>query len=736
MNSALLLAAALALLAGAANAQPGEALLQSKACLGCHAMDKRVMGPAFREVAAKYRNDPEAERKLLAALKEGKGHPVKAEATEAELKVMLKHLLAAQAAAVKSTVPAAGAKAAAPAAAALDNATCLGCHGNQGFAVPGANGKARALHVRKDKFEHSVHGKRQCVECHKDITEIPHPLGVTHKVSCVTCHDDLWKAAQKDGTTAEHARLGAVVQQIDRYMKSIHARPSRDDQSRTNATCYNCHDPHYVYPQGSAERAQWRLNIPNACGACHARERETYATSVHGREVLEKGNPAAAICSDCHTTHDIDDPAKASTKLVIVKNCGGCHAESFRTYTGTYHGQVHTLGYTHTAKCYDCHGSHGVQRVSAPASSVHPDRRLATCQKCHADATPGFVSFAPHATTHDLERFPQLWLSAKFMIGLLAGTFAFFWTHTALWFYREYKERKQRTPRPHLMTGEMPGELAQAQGRYYRRFAFMWRLAHLLFAVSLMVLTLTGMAVFYADSAWAPVVMKALGGPKTAAIIHRVSAVIFASVFFAHLVYVAVRIARTWNTFRWFGPRSMIPNWQDLKDILAMFQWFLGKGPRPVFDRWSYWEKFDYWAPFWGVTIIGVSGVMMWLPALTASVLPGWVFNVAALVHGEEALLAALFLFTVHFFNNHFRPDKFPLDVVMFTGAVPVEEFRREHTVEYNRLVETGQLEKYLVEVPSRPMALGSRILGFTLIGFGLTLLVLVLVGFFSSNGH
>jgi hypothetical protein len=88
----------------------------------------------------------------------------------------------------------------------------------------------------------------------------------------------------------------------------------------------------------------------------------------------------------------------------------------------------------------------------------------------------------------------------------------------------------------------------------------------------------------------------------------------------------------------------------------------------------------------------------------------------------------------VHFFNNHFRPDKFPLDVVMFTGAMPLEEFKHEHTVEYNRLVATGELSTYLVDAPSRPMTLGSKILGFSLIGFGLILLVLVLTGFIGST--
>jgi hypothetical protein len=169
---------------------------------------------------------------------------------------------------------AADAKGAGP--AVIDNAVCLSCHGNEGFAVPGANGRPRSLHVVGDKFEKSVHGKRLCVECHKDITAIPHEKTGPLKVSCVQCHQDLWEAAKKEDKTKEFARLGVVVEQIDHYMRSIHARPNREDQSRTNATCYNCHDAHYVYPKDSPVRAEWRLGIPNACGKCHAKQREEY----------------------------------------------------------------------------------------------------------------------------------------------------------------------------------------------------------------------------------------------------------------------------------------------------------------------------------------------------------------------------------------------------------------------------------------------------------------------------
>ncbi len=160
-----------------------------------------------------------------------------------------------------------------------------------------------------------------------------------------------------------------------------------------------------------------------------------------------------------------------------------------------------------------------------------------------------------------------------------------------------------------------------------------------------------------------------------------------------------------------------------------MFKWFVGVGPKPLFDKWTYWEKFDYWAPFWGVAVFGVTGVMLWFTDFTASILPGWVFNVAPILHGWEAVLEVFVLVVWHFFNNHWRPENFPLDIRMFTGVVPVEKFRREHTLEYNRLVASGRLADYIVDAPSRPMTVGSQILGFFLVGVGLILLIFIEYG-------
>jgi cytochrome b subunit of formate dehydrogenase len=610
----------------------------------------------------------------------------------------------------------------------LSNDRCLRCHGKEGFSREDAAGRERNLYVNADVFRSSVHGGRDCVGCHQDITKVPHRKGVEHKVGCVQCHLEEWGKVQAEGAEGENTTLSTVVDHIQSYMDSLHARPRIDDQSRTNATCHDCHGSHDIRPVDREARSDNYMNLPNVCGTCHADVLAQYQTSVHGREVAS-GNTAAAVCADCHSRHGVGEVHDAEGRVAITASCGGCHQDSLASYENTYHGKVTRLGYGETAKCYDCHGSHRIQRVDDPASQVHRDNRLETCQKCHEEATAGFVTFQPHGTSHDREKYPQMWFASTFMIGLLIGTFAFFWLHSALWFYREYRDRKEGKNRPHVMMEELPAEFTQGK-THFRRFTKWWRLAHLVGAVSIMTLTLTGISVLYADSSWAPYVMRFLGGPETAGYIHRAAAIGFMGVFFIHLIYFAIRIGRNWRTFEWFGPNSLVPGLQDLTDAIAMFRWFFGLAPRPAMDRFTYWEKFDYWAPFWGMTIIGLSGLMMWFPEVTASIFPGWVFNVAAIVHGEEAFLAAVFLFTVHFFNNHFRPDKFPQDTTMFTGRVPLEIYKHEHRREYERLLASGELEKYLVDAPSVPQAQSASLLGATLITIGLTLLTLVILGF------
>lgn len=159
--------------------------------------------------------------------------------------------------------------------------------------------------------------------------------------------------------------------------------------------------------------------------------------------------------------------------------------------------------------------------------------------------------------------------------------------------------------------------------------------------------------------------------------------------------------------------------------MLRHMRWFVGRGRRPTFDRYTYWEKFDYWAVFWGMAIIGGSGAMLWFPVLFSHVVPGWLFNIALLVHGEEALLAVGFIFTIHFFNSHLRPEKFPMDMVIFTGRVPMEELRHERPGEYARLLETGELDRLVVSAPSDGVWTAGRAVGAVAVAVGVMLLCL-----------
>ena len=629
-------------------------------------------------------------------------------------------------------------------------ASCAGCHGDQGIstnpATPNLAGQdSKYLVDALQSYKNGTYSNTMMAGVASTLDEAtmknlaafyaglePQPVNVSgqpsapgaqgpnlSKATCLGCH------GQPDfSTTLANGQTRSLFVSADHFADSVHG----------SFQCTTCHTnvteiPHKVAPLPEAQ-AQYRQEAPRICGSCHTAELGAYSKSIHGDLVLSGTDVNAAVCTDCHTTHAVGAPTATTTELAIVQECGTCHQDRLQTYLRTVHGQVASLGYAFAAKCYDCHGYHGIQRVSDPASPVYPANRLATCRKCHQKATAGFITFDPHATPKNFARDPYTWLASKFMLLLLAGTFAFFWTHCALWLYRELRDRHTGAQRTHIRTG---GVLQEEPGVYYARWPAMWRLAHLTFAASTIVLLLTGMTLFYAGSFWAPAVSHALGGPRVTGLIHRVFAVAFISVFLAHLVYVTARIIQHRRTFKWFGPTSLVANPHDFVDIYLMFRWFVGAGPKPLFDKWTYWEKFDYWAPWWGVIIIGVSGAMMWFHDVTASILPGWIFNVTTIVHGEEALLAAGFLFTVHFFNNHWRPEQFPLDIRIFTGVMPIEQFRREHTLEYNRLVKSGRLADYTVQAPSRPMAVGSAILGFFLTGVGLIFLIFILAAFAQS---
>lgn len=264
---------------------------------------------------------------------------------------------------------------------------------------------------------------------------------------------------------------------------------------------------------------------------------------------------------------------------------------------------------------------------------------------------------------------------------------------------------------------------------YVVRFTPYQRFLHIVLFTSFLGLAATGLPLLFHERAWAKVLASVLGGIQTAGIAHRFFAFVMLVTFGVHVLEIAYRVIVLRQFGMLWGPGSLVPQPRDLFDLIAHVKWFFGRGPRPAFDRYTYWEKFDYMGVFWGMVIIGGSGLLLWFPLFFAGWLPGWVYNIALMIHGEEALLATGFIFTVHFFNSHFRPEKFPMDMVMFTGQITEDELKHERPAEYARLVAEGKLDaKRVAEEPAWVFN-GGRILGTIAVVVGVLLLVLIVEG-------
>jgi cytochrome b subunit of formate dehydrogenase len=236
--------------------------------------------------------------------------------------------------------------------------------------------------------------------------------------------------------------------------------------------------------------------------------------------------------------------------------------------------------------------------------------------------------------------------------------------------------------------------------REFVRFNRLHRTLHACMVVSFLSLSVTGLSLKFSYTAWASTLSHLLGGFQTAGFIHRCAAVVMFGTFITHLVDIYKLKNREYQSWRAliFGPDSMVPNGKDLREFIATMKWFVGLGPRPRYGRWTYWEKFDYFAVFWGVFIIGSTGLTLWFPVLFTRIIPGSFINVATIIHSDEALLATGFIFTVHFFNTHLRPEKFPMDTTVFTGHMAIAELKRDKPLEYETLVKSGRLEEHLAE--------------------------------------
>ena len=268
-------------------------------------------------------------------------------------------------------------------------------------------------------------------------------------------------------------------------------------------------------------------------------------------------------------------------------------------------------------------------------------------------------------------------------------------------------------------------------GRFFVRFTRAQRTMHAFLFSTFLGLAATGLPLRFSQSIWARRLASEVGGFGAILFFHKLCAIVLTGAFAIHVKDIFTRGIMNREKGIFWGATSMVANWKDVKDIFAHFRWFLGLGPKPVFERYAYWEKFDYWAVFWGMMVIGFSGYAMWFAPFFARFLPGWALNAVLVIHSEEGLLAILFIFSIHFVNTHLRPGSFPMDMVIFTGVEREDELRHKRPLEFARMLREGKLEARIGEKPQSWQLNFSRVIGFTAIAIGLILLVLTLSAYF-----
>lgn len=257
-----------------------------------------------------------------------------------------------------------------------------------------------------------------------------------------------------------------------------------------------------------------------------------------------------------------------------------------------------------------------------------------------------------------------------------------------------------------------------------KRFTIIDRAFHLFLMLTFLVQAATGFSRLYFVTPWGKQLNALFGGYETSLLIHQWVGILMMVGFILHTLYLLGRLDWRDLSKSLFGPDSLIPTHHDLIHLVQRIRWFFGLGPSPRLGRWTYWEKFDYWAVYWGMPLLALTGLMMMYPIWTSRWMPGWILNVTALLHRAEAILAVAYIFIVHFFVGHLRPSSFPMNEAMFAGSVPLEEAMEEKPGWIEGLKNEGKLELASADPPAGWYRALYFVFGYAALGFGVYLLV------------
>jgi cytochrome b subunit of formate dehydrogenase len=602
---------------------------------------------------------------------------------------------------------------------------CLVCHAGIG--------PEDAPKLLLDLYRPSAHGEIGCVSCHTDVEDgataheaededlAPvrcepcheaegriHTRSVHAEVkrgaTCAQCHGghDVFAARDRRSSTnplnlsatcgechGADRRASGHTLEVPRALRGRQLPIDGDPPARMIAEgisltlCTDCHGGHDLQRAARPGSATHASQLSGTCGACHENARAEMERSVHAQAGAD-GKPRAT-CISCHPIHGGLAAGPAELGGAAVRECGRCHEALMQTYAGSYHGKATLTGDATAARCSDCHGSHAVLGAADPASQIAPRNKLATCRSCHPDASSRFASFMPHADPGDRARAPLLYWTRAGLMGLTALLAAFFTLHTLAWALRA---RRDPAPAAGTAAGAAPDRTTVL------RFGPLPRILHATAIVSFLGLGATGVPMSASEQGWAQAAIGALGGVHGAGLLHRIFAVTALAAFALHL---ALAVRSAWlgrrRGERLFGPDSIVPRAGDLRELASHARWFAGRGPRPAWNRWAYWEKLQYWTVVVILVLSGATGLALWYPTEVSRHLPGSLLNLAAVLHSREALLAATIAIAAHVAHALLRRGSggAALDQSMLTGLVLEEDYRRDRALEWARIEAQGR---------------------------------------------
>jgi len=563
---------------------------------------------------------------------------------------------------------------------------CQGCHGS-GKALPYLAGSLFHTTPHAD-YKNSFHARAihngtkaaSCLDCHTKNGDLTTILPASDAKSTINRANLAETCGKCHGDKSVMQNSGISNRPFLSYRESVHAKAiARGNTSA--AVCSDCHNSHDIRPAVDAQSSIAKVNIPTTCGKCHRTEAAEFVQSVHGQAVA-RGVSRAPVCTDCHGIHDINMPfdqnTATATTAIATDSCAKCHEGVALTQEfGVASGRVSSY-----KDSYHGLASKLGSRVVANCSSCHGVHNILPSSDARSMIAPANLQQTCgqcHVGAGANFTTGKIHLSSGLASEVASADKGMLGTRIVRWLY---------LPLIVLVIGGMVIHNAliwrkkvvarRRQERSIVRLSPNQRAQHWLLLTSFITLVLSGFALQYPDSwlAWL------LGGSEMLRrIIHRVAAVVMLLVGAYHILYLAfTNEGRLWL-------RDMLPRWKDVQDVVANFAYYLGlRKVKPKIARFGYAEKAEYWAVVWGTIIMGLTGLMIWFKLGFFGFLPRWWVEIALAVHFYEAILATLAIIVWHFYQVIFDPDVYPLNFAFIDGRVSEESYKEEHELAYEQL--------------------------------------------------